>query len=87
MEGLFISGCNTAGYIHRDSNNFATAEGKLAGTLGYMSPEMVFQRGNHTGAVDVFGLGVVLYTYLAGRPLYGYGDDNIETVKMILGRW
>lgn len=42
--------------------------GDNAGTLGYMSPEVMFKQ-NHGVAVDYFGLGVIVYEAITGRVL------------------
>lgn len=66
------------------------ADGKLArsfcGSPAYLAPEMVNRKGVGK-AVDIYGLGVVMYELLAGEPPY-YADDipimyqNIKKGKM-----
>jgi serine/threonine protein kinase len=43
-------------------------KGDNAGTLGYMSPKVMFKR-NHGVAVDYFGLGVIAYEAITGKVI------------------
>jgi len=43
-------------------------KGDNAGTLGYMSPEVIFKE-NHGVAVDYFGLGVIAYEAITGKVI------------------
>jgi hypothetical protein len=59
-----------------------TAEGKVMGTIGYMSPEQV--RGHAVDArSDIFALGTVVYEMLAGRRAFT-GDTAADTMTAIL---
>ncbi len=59
-----------------------TAEGKVVGTIGYMSPEQV--RGHAVDArSDAFALGAVLYEMLSGRRAFT-GDTAADTMTAIL---
>ena len=59
-----------------------TAEGKVVGTIGYMSPEQV--RGHAVDArSDIFALGAVVYELLSGRRAFT-GDTAADTMTSIL---
>ncbi|KAF4655366.1 hypothetical protein FOZ61_007625 [Perkinsus olseni] len=58
----------------------------FCGTLDYLSPEMLLGRG-HNHSIDLWGLGVLLYELLAGRPPFNATDqrtvvNNIINVKL-----
>ena len=59
-----------------------TAEGKVVGTIGYMSPEQV--RGHAADArSDVFALGAVVYEMLSGRRAFaGHTPADTRTAIM-----
>jgi WD40 repeat protein/tRNA A-37 threonylcarbamoyl transferase component Bud32 len=69
----------------RDSALDATVEGTLCGTPMYMSPEQVLGRvGEVDERSDVWALGVVLYSILAGRPPFA-GKNFLEVRKKVEG--
>jgi eukaryotic-like serine/threonine-protein kinase len=61
-----------------------TEEGKIIGTVAYMSPEQA-QGLTVDARSDIFSLGAVLYEMLTGRRAFG-GDNKISTIAAILDR-
>ena len=79
VESLFASG-------DKDSTNTLsgelTQEGKILGTVSYMSPEQA--RGEAVdGRSDVFSFGILLYRMFAGKSPFE-GPDRVSVVAKIL---
>jgi serine/threonine protein kinase/tetratricopeptide (TPR) repeat protein len=62
----------------------SSGSSRMAGTVGYMSPEQVEGRAVD-GRSDIFGLGCVMYEVLTGRRAFR-GTTPTETMLAILGK-
>jgi eukaryotic-like serine/threonine-protein kinase len=61
-----------------------TEQGTILGTPAYMAPEQADGRHDRMDVrTDVYGLGAILYTLLAGRPPLR-GDNQLETLRQVV---
>ncbi|MCK5796670.1 MAG: serine/threonine protein kinase [Deltaproteobacteria bacterium] len=59
-----------------DGHNPPPLDGRIAGTVGYMSPEQARGQSDIPAQADQFGLGILLWEMLSGRRLYAGNTDE-----------
>ena len=67
-----------------DEDEGHTRTGAIMGSLGYMSPEQASgQNANTNSKTDVYAMGAILYSLLAGHPPF-QGSNAIETLNLVM---
>jgi WD40 repeat protein len=75
-----ITDFGLARLLERDES--LTRTGAFVGTPGYVAPEILRGQGKASAAVDVYGLGAILYSLLTGGPPF-HAPTPIETIEHV----
>jgi tetratricopeptide (TPR) repeat protein/tRNA A-37 threonylcarbamoyl transferase component Bud32 len=68
-----------------DANTVVTQSGVLVGTISNMAPEQAAGKKQLTTAVDVYGVGTILYELLTGQPPFS-APTLVETLRLVLDK-
>ncbi|KNE72870.1 PLK protein kinase [Allomyces macrogynus ATCC 38327] len=59
----------------------------VCGTLNYIAPEVLEDAKGHSFEVDIYGVGVIMYTLLVGRPPFASPDRNMIRDNIMKNRY
>ncbi|KAJ3373657.1 Cell cycle serine/threonine-protein kinase cdc5/MSD2 [Allomyces arbusculus] len=59
----------------------------VCGTLNYIAPEVLEDAKGHSFEVDIYGVGVIMYTLLVGRPPFASPDRNVIRDNIMKNRY
>ena len=85
-ENILISQRNKKGFNIIKIIDFGTAilfnkkDKKLAGSIYYLSPEIISKNRNYTEKCDIWSCGIIMYILLSGRPPFN-GDSDEDILK------
>ena len=88
-ENILISQRNKKGFNIIKIIDFGTAilfnkkDKKLAGSIYYLSPEIISKNRNYTEKCDIWSCGIIMYILLSGRPPFN-GDSDEDILKKIM---
>ena len=88
-ENILISQRNKKGFNTIKIIDFGTAilfdkkDKKLAGSIYYLSPEIISKNRKYTEKCDIWSCGIIMYILLSSRPPFN-GDTDEDILKKIM---